>query len=84
MVDTQRKAPSSKVAQPVPVEFRQIFVEHGWDRVNHLFGKRASVRFFTVVGGDRLRKERVAYQVAAQLAPVGRGNATTLSKRAVV
>lgn len=61
MPDTRRKAQSSKVAQPVPVEFRQIFVQHGWDRVNHLFGKRASVRYFTVLGADRLRAERDAY-----------------------
>ena len=61
MVDTLRKALSSKVAQPVPVEFRDLFVRHGWDRVNHLFGKRASVRYFTVLGGDRLRSERRAY-----------------------
>lgn len=61
MPDTRRKAQSSKVAQPVPVEFRQIFVQHGWDRVNHLFGKRASVRYFTVLGADSLRAERDAY-----------------------
>lgn len=61
MADARRKAQSTKLAQPVPVEFQQIFVQHGWDRVNHLFGKRASVRFFTVLGADRLRDERHAY-----------------------
>ena len=55
------KARSTKVAQPVPVEFRQLFVQYGWERVNHLFGKRASVRYFTVLGGDRLRAERNAH-----------------------
>lgn len=61
MPDGLLKSQSTKVAQPVPVEFRQIFVQHGWDRVNHLFGKRASVRYFTVLGADRLRTERGAY-----------------------
>jgi hypothetical protein len=60
--DTRRKAQSSKAPQPVPVEFRQLFVQHGWSRVNHLFGKRASVRYFTALGADRLRAERDAYR----------------------
>lgn len=61
MADGSRKAQSTKVAQPVPVEFRELFVQHGWERVNHLFGKRASSRYFTVLGADRLRAERDAY-----------------------
>lgn len=61
MADVRRRALSTKVAQPVPVEFRQVFVEQGWERVNHLFGKRASVRYFTVLGPDCLRAERNAY-----------------------
>jgi hypothetical protein len=61
VVDVRRRALSTKVAQPVPVEFRQVFVEQGWERVNHLFGKRASVRYFTVLGPDCLRAERNAY-----------------------
>ncbi len=72
MADTRRKAQSSKVAQPVPVEFRQLFVQHGWERVNHLFGKRASVRYFTVLGGDRLRAERDAYKDERKSKPAGR------------
>lgn len=61
MPDARRKALSTKVAQPVPIEFRQVFVEQGWERVNHLFGKRASVRYFTLLGPDCLRAERNAY-----------------------
>jgi hypothetical protein len=70
--DTRRKAQSSKIAQPVPFEFRQLFVQHGWERVNHLFGKRASVRYFTVLGADSLRAERDAYLDQRKSTPVGR------------
>jgi hypothetical protein len=76
VADTRRKAQSSKVAQPVPVEFRQLFVQHGWERVNHLFGKRASVRYFTVLGGDRLRAERDAYKDERKSKPAGRYSST--------
>lgn len=75
MADKRRKAQSSKVAQPVPVEFREIFVHHGWDRVNHLFGKRASVRYFTALGGERLRAERDAYLEQRKSAPASRRSA---------
>ena len=61
MADESLKAQSTKVAQPVPAEFRQLFVQHGWERVNHLFGKRASSRYFTVLGAEQLRSERDAY-----------------------
>lgn len=78
MPDGLLKSQSTKVAQPVPVEFRQIFVQHGWDRVNHLFGKRASSRYFTVLGADRLRAERVAHLHARRSAvPVRRSAGAT-------
>jgi len=76
VADTRRKAHSSKVAQPVPVEFRQLFVQHGWERVNHLFGKRASVRYFTVLGGDRLRAERDAFRAGRKTTPNSRNRAS--------
>lgn len=81
MVDGLLKSQSTKVAQPVPVEFRQIFVQHGWDRVNHLFGKRASSRYFTVLGGDRLRAERDAYLQARRSVPHRRGTPSVMPVR---
>lgn len=85
MADTRRKAQSSKVAQPVPVEFRQLFVRHGWERVNHLFGKRASVRYFTVLGGDRLRAERAAYLDQRKSKPASRySSMATISVQAAL
>jgi len=77
VADVRRKALSTKVAQPVPVEFRQVFVEQGWERVNHLFGKRASVRYFTVLGADRLRAERDAYLGQRKAIPISRRSATS-------
>lgn len=56
-----RKALSTKIAEPIPVEFEQVFIELGWERANRIFGKRASQRYFTAVGSDRLRQQRDAY-----------------------
>jgi len=56
-----RKALSTKIAEPIPVEFERVFVEHGWERTNRIFGKRASQRYFTAVGSERLRRMRDAY-----------------------
>jgi len=56
-----RKALSTKVAEPIPIEFERVFIELGWERANRIFGKRASQRYFTAVGSDRLRQQRDAY-----------------------
>jgi len=55
-----RKALSTKVAEPIPVEFERVFIELGWERANRIFGKRASQRYFTAAGSDRLRQQRDA------------------------
>ncbi|KQN02553.1 hypothetical protein ASE82_09460 [Sphingomonas sp. Leaf230] len=59
-----RKSQSTKIAEPIPVEFEQVFIHHGWDRANRIFGKRATTRYYTALGPDRLRAERGAYLAA--------------------
>jgi hypothetical protein len=56
-----RKSQSTKIAEPIPVEFEQVFIHHGWDRANRIFGKRATTRYYTALGADRLRHERSAH-----------------------
>jgi hypothetical protein len=63
-----RKSQSTKLAEPIPVEFERVFVEHGWERANRIFGKRATTRYFTALGADRLRADRNAYRAIGQLA----------------
>lgn len=60
---------STKRPRPVPPEFEPTFVAHGWCRVNQMFGKRASVRFFAALGPARLRAARDAHLAAARAAP---------------
>ena len=68
MPDTMRKAPSTKIAEPIPVEFERVFIELGWERANRIFGKRASQRYFTAAGSDRLRQQRDAYMAERRAA----------------
>jgi hypothetical protein len=51
---------STKRPRPIPVEFEQNFIEGGWSRVNHMFGKNPAVRYFTALGSERLRIARLA------------------------
>lgn len=53
-----RKSVSTKIAEPIPAEFEGVFVQFGWERANRLFGKRATMRYFTALGADRLRAIR--------------------------
>lgn len=52
---------STRRARPIPPEFEETFVRQGWCKVNHLWGKRAAVRYFTALGSQRLRAARDAY-----------------------
>lgn len=60
-----RKAYSTKRPRPAPPEFEPAFVRGGWAKVNQMFGKRASVRWFTALGPARLRSARLAAVKAA-------------------
>jgi len=69
-----RKSQSTKIAEPIPVEFEQVFIHHGWDRANRIFGKRATTRYYTALGADRLRAERSTYLDQRKTAPIDRRN----------
>lgn len=71
-----RKAQSTKIAEPIPVEFEQVFIHHGWDRANRIFGKRATTRYYTALGPDRLRAERGAHLGARRTQAQASGNST--------
>lgn len=66
-----RKAQSTKLAEPIPVEFERVFVELGWERANRIFGKRATKRYFTALGADRLRAIRADYLKSRKLIVTG-------------
>jgi len=51
---------STKLGRPIPPEFEPSFITGGWSLVNQMFGKRASLRFYTVSGPERLRLLRLA------------------------
>lgn len=59
------KAYSTKRTRPIPPEFEPAFIAGGWAKVNHMFGKRPSVRWFTALGPARLRAARIAHLTAA-------------------
>ena len=69
-----RKSQSTKIAEPIPVEFEQVFIHHGWDRANRVFGKRATTRYYTALGAERLRAERNTYLDQRKTAPIGQCN----------
>jgi hypothetical protein len=58
----------TKALQQVPVEFERVFIEHGWNRANYLFGKRATTRYYLHLGPERLRAARDEYVRAQQVA----------------
>lgn len=45
---------STKRVRPIPPEFEENFVDGGWPRVNHMYGKRPALRYFHAVGAERL------------------------------
>lgn len=73
-----RKLYSTKAPRPAPPEFERYFVEHGWTLTNQAFGKRATVRWFGMLGAARLRAARDAWLKAAAesaVSNIGRRNA---------
>lgn len=52
---------STKVFRPPAEEFEPLFVQHGWSKVNELFGKRCSVRWYAMLGAERLKAARARY-----------------------
>lgn len=56
---------STRIPKPVPPEFRDVLVRHGWRRAEHLFGKNPARRYAVELGVDRLAAERAAHLAAA-------------------
>lgn len=67
---SERRPFSTKVARPIPPEFEPSFIAGGWPKVNQMFGKRASVRWFAALGPGRLRAARDGVAKSRQSAPV--------------
>lgn len=58
----QRPRPySTKTFRPPAPEFEDIFVQHGWSKVNRMFGKRCAHRWYIMLGGERLKAARVRF-----------------------
>lgn len=49
---------STKILRTPAEEFEPIFVEHGWSKVNELFGKRCANRWYAMLGAARLKAAR--------------------------
>ncbi len=52
---------STKRARPIPAEFAQNFIEGGWARVSHMYGKNPAWRYWRALGGQSLSLQRDAY-----------------------
>lgn len=52
---------STKLARPVPAEFQQHFLEGGWPRVSHMYGKNPAWRYWRALGGQALSRQRDAF-----------------------
>lgn len=53
-----RRAYSTKVVRPVPVEFIANFVRYGQEGCEQMYGKRATARYKRVCGVLRLKRLR--------------------------
>lgn len=58
---TRPRPYSTKLFRPPAEEFEQIFVQHGWAKVNRMFGKRCSVRWYAMLGAERLKAARARF-----------------------
>lgn len=58
----QRPRPySTKTFRPPAPEFEGIFVQHGWGKVNRMYGKRCANRWFIMLGAERLKAMRARF-----------------------
>lgn len=59
------KAYSTRTMLSPPPEFVGFFVEHGWSKVNRMYGKRAAQRYYHMLGPDRLKAARKRHKMTA-------------------
>lgn len=69
---TPLKPFSTRRLRTPPPEFEKIFIEFGWPKVNHMYGKRAAYRFYLALGAERLKAARKKY-ILAGCKSTGRG-----------
>lgn len=67
------KSLPTSAPQPIPAEFEQLFIQHGWRRAEHVFGTRPAQRYATYLGIDRLRAARERYLGRCAAAKAGGG-----------
>lgn len=59
---TTRPRPySTKLLRPPAPEFETIFIEHGWAKVSRMYGKRCAVRWYAMLGAERLKAARARF-----------------------
>lgn len=59
---TGKLKPYSTKAFRVPApEFEEFFIQHGWAKVNRMFGKRCANRWYIMLGAERLKAARVRF-----------------------
>lgn len=56
---------TKRLHQPAP-EFEAMFVEHGWSKVNELYGKRCAQRWYIMLGAERLKAARAEFKRGAK------------------
>ena len=58
MTAIRPKPYSTKKMRPPAPEFEAMFVQHGWSKVNRMYGKRCAHRWYLALGAERLKAER--------------------------
>lgn len=56
-----RKLLPTSAPKPIPPEFMEKFVQHGWRRVEHLFGKSTAAAWRKAIGAKRMAEARKRY-----------------------
>ncbi len=61
MTQTRPRPYSTKLFRKPAPEFEEMFVMHGWAKVNECFGKRCANRWYIALGAERLKAARARY-----------------------
>lgn len=57
----KRKILPTSAPKPIPPEFMQKFKQHGWRRVEQIWGKSTVLAWSKVIGRKRMAEERKRY-----------------------
>lgn len=58
----KRRSLPTNIPVPVDPEFERKFIEHGWQRVERIWGKRRTMTWAAVVGKEQLIRKRKEYR----------------------